>query len=60
MQALSLKFDFHTKLMTSVYRTTEVDVAKNIQGMENFDNVFYGINDLAEQEILELRILKQN
>ena len=36
----------------------QVNVAKNIQGIENFDNVFYGTNDLAEQEILELRILK--
>ena len=31
----------------------QVDVAKNIQGIENVDNVFYGIDDLAEQEILE-------
>ena len=38
----------------------QVDVAEDIQGIENFDNVFYGINDLAEQVSLELRILKQN
>ena len=37
-----------------------MDVAKNIPGIENVDNVFDGINDLAQQEILELRILKQN
>ena len=38
----------------------QVDVVKNIQRTENFDNAFYGKNDLVEQEILELRILKQN
>ena len=58
VQALSLKSDFHTKLMKNLYRTT-VDVAKNIQGIENFDNMSYGINDLAEQEILELRTLSR-